>query len=533
MMKKLHFVFLAVFLIGFFCSLNIALLHQLMPHIGPYDSRRILVLILLGIIAIYFAIFHEARDRALALFQSFPKSIIITLGIFFFLGIISSATAAISHKMAFLQVGNYFLLFMAMLLVAGLRMDYGEKFDRLMIFLLIAMMGVLCLQSLINYGRLVYTTHIIKAHYAAQASILLPRVHHFYWQKFTTPSFQNIRFLSQFLTWTLPLYTTSMCLRFKFSKWLKPLFFVIISYMWLLVWLNDSRAVFLSLIVVLVLSLVLWHKKVKTYLLWQLATIVGAFVFWFLLIHLGLHQKALATHLTDMSAPARYALWMTCLNLMWHFPLLGTGPMQISYYSAFIGHPHSALLQTGAQWGIPAMLCVAYIVISGFFKLLLATRKLADKYNNASAVIIIAVTLGVTMGLIDSFFSGTIVMPLSQITGAVLIGWALGIYWQSQRLKIEEKLALSTRHYHGFLLIFVLIAVVMVAYGVFPTILNTTAYTKLYITEVCQPLKMMPCMINPAFWAQGLIWVKPGLVLHVPHAAAAAHHVMSSGAAAS
>ena len=81
-----------------------------MPHVSTYNARRIIMLIMLAFIVIYLITHSQGREKVIALIQSLPKTIRWALGLFFLLGIVSSLTA-INSKMAFLEVGNYFLLF--------------------------------------------------------------------------------------------------------------------------------------------------------------------------------------------------------------------------------------------------------------------------------------------------------------------------------------------------------------------------------------------------------------------------------------
>jgi putative inorganic carbon (hco3(-)) transporter len=135
----------------------------------------------------------------------------------------------------------------------------------------------------------------------------------------------------------------------------------------------------------------------------------------------GMGRTAVALELA--SDHSRFSLWWKAWDMLVQSPLLGAGPMHYAYGNhEKAAHPHSLPLQLLAEWGLPATLLVgllcAWLVIALVRRLRTAAG--ADAQLGAGLLATWAAVL------VDSWFSGLWVMPVSQMWLAALLGlsWA-------------------------------------------------------------------------------------------------------------
>lgn len=139
-----------------------------------------------------------------------------------------------------------------------------------------------------------------------------------------------------------------------------------------------------------------------------------------------LNHRLWATHMHDSG---RFMLWQHGLQLMVANPLLGAGPMHYPiYFPQLPGHPHSSLVQIGAEYGIPATLLVSFLYI---YSLYAVYRSKTSPLKPAIFFSLIALGL-------YSLLSGVIVMPLSQLSVALVSAIAIGHVHQHNHPKQQR-----------------------------------------------------------------------------------------------
>jgi len=85
------------------------------------------------------------------------------------------------------------------------------------------------------------------------------------------------------------------------------------------------------------------------------------------------------------------------------------------------------LLQFAVEWGLPVMfLLLAVTVITGARWLLKVYRDQAQAEVGFSAMVQVALLAAISGAAVQSLVDGTLVMPVSQMTLALLVGWAMG-----------------------------------------------------------------------------------------------------------
>jgi hypothetical protein len=106
-------------------------------------------------------------------------------------------------------------------------------------------------------------------------------------------------------------------------------------------------------------------------------------------------------------------------------PLTGVGPGQfgLNYSATNAAHPHNTPLQLVAEYGLIAG--VAGVAL-GVVLVVFAVRQLRSRTTREPDVMTATLVAALIMGLVDSIFSGNLVMPHSQVLLCVIAGWLVG-----------------------------------------------------------------------------------------------------------
>jgi O-antigen ligase len=125
-------------------------------------------------------------------------------------------------------------------------------------------------------------------------------------------------------------------------------------------------------------------------------------------------------HLTSVSD--RALLWQQGLTAIRAHPWLGIGPMNLAGQGdSFASHPHDWILQVGAEWGVPALVLLVWILLrlaGDVRQSLNASHGIELDLLGPSAATIV----GLCYGLVD----GNLVMPVSQTAFALIAGLLCG-----------------------------------------------------------------------------------------------------------
>jgi hypothetical protein len=82
-------------------------------------------------------------------------------------------------------------------------------------------------------------------------------------------------------------------------------------------------------------------------------------------------------------------------------------------------------MQIGAEWGLPALLCLLAAIGIGMRALIRSGSRIAQADLSAQQTLAVMLATGVAI-LVDGLFSGVIVMPQSQMAIVLYLGCAAG-----------------------------------------------------------------------------------------------------------
>ncbi|MDO8954460.1 MAG: O-antigen ligase family protein [Gammaproteobacteria bacterium] len=475
----------SLFIIGLFILVNALTLQWLLPGYTFYDIRRITQLSLFLIMGLMLISSKTIRQQSLDSFQQLPlTSRCLFLG-FFILGLISAALAPLP-KFAYLEWATFMMLLIMGISLAALRTLLIQSFDRIMLYTLIT--AIACYSLLVIGVLLMAATH---PYIGLQSNKL------FY--VLAAPTFNNPRFLTQFMAWTLPLIVLPNLLYPSTSRMVRQLLYVIAAYWWCMAIVGQSRALGLACLLCAISLFIIFGKAARPYLLKQLWALIGGVILFFVLYQCLIHLPLRNIPLTDPDN--RALIWSVALNLIKAHPMLGVGPMHFSYYAyaqeQLVAHPHNAILLIASQWGIPATLMLMTLVIWGLWRWCMFSRQEVKAQSRlTSAYLLIGITGSLIVAMVDSMFSGTLVMPVSQVMLALIGGWALGLYFYNRPKPVG-----SNWLAHYALIGLLVISVIMLILGVYPDIAKLPQDEFNFVAS-CD---VATCVNSPYYWLQGWI----------------------------
>lgn len=389
--------FLKIFCLFVISALTLISFNQetaslIFPHQFTYNIKRAVQLLLFFSTSFILIISNNFRTRCLQGWHSISRPLRYAMCTFFTLGLISTFFAS-NQAMAALEVMMFLQLTLFCFALAS-----SEASDET--FQTVINMVVVIIASL-------YIFNILLGHPDRLGVV-------------------NIRFFAQIQAWTLPLVVIPIIN--QENKFQRVLMFLAAIIWWSIAIKIASKGMLLSLFVSTFLATLMYQGAMKKWLAYQALCLFGG-VFTYLL-HLFAYPIA-ANHITPMSGSifARYKLWLTCLSHIKEHPLLGIGPMQFANdVTNIASHPHNSVLQIAAEWGMPAALCLLAVFAVGMFRW---TKK--TTVGNTT----IALTIALLTGAIYSLLSGVIVMPFSQLLGALIIGWMIKNHQPESSVKVS------------------------------------------------------------------------------------------------
>lgn len=380
--------------------------------VAGHDHQR---LVEMGLVLFGGGVVLAARRTAGDLFSGIAGK---ALAAFFVLGIVGIAPAFAPRFAAF-EVANLFLLYLLASAVAAEIARYGQA-------------SILLVTRCLAFACAPYIFLFIVA-YVGGLSLGIPLA----LDDFTT-NFSNIRFFNHTQTSTLPLLILLCCLTPQTSK-LRWLWLAVTTYWWMALFATNGRGTLLGVAAGCIATAVLAQRRAVPYLRQAAVTMaLGLLAYLIFLVVVpallgveGMHSFSYAVERTAADpTSARWPLWHLAFALIGQHPWLGVGPMHFAHYTGHLhiaAHPHDWLLQIGAEWGLPALLCLLTAVAFGLRALLRAGANIGrDDADNQA--IFAALILGAVAILVDGLVSGLFVMPQSQLAIALYLGCAIG--WQ-------------------------------------------------------------------------------------------------------
>lgn len=451
----------------------------------PWNDGQRLAQLLLIALMLPALMLPGAATGVAAVWAGLPRLTRHMLQSAFALGILSSLGAA-SPRWAFLECGMLLLLIVLGLSIAANRRDQGAGADCLLVMLFSATATAYAFTTCSVYVAML----LVGSSYGQIFDIR---------ELYT--SFSNVRFFSHVQTMLLPFlllpamwWGTTRTRRIGLS--------VVPSIWWMLAVGAGTRGTWAALLTGMAVALVVGGNAGRRWAKWQAAGLLCGLICYGIFI-LGipklLDQSAWFLHRTNdiLSLSLREVLWATALDYIIQYPWLGVGPMHYAYWATEVAaHPHDAVLQWLAEWGVPAGLLLTGAWAAGGISLATHVRRTAEQGDDRSRLFRVALLAALTGASAQAMVDGVLVMPVSQTLLALLAGWAVGMMPVRSGYVAGRGLRLC-------LMSVVLISTAAVAYGVAPEIGRLAERQQAYLA-VHGP----DTVLLPRFWTLG--WIRAG-----------------------
>lgn len=437
-----------------------------------YDQHRIEQIILLGSTAL--GALTVWRQNIAASIMHLPSWVRLTLTSAFALGLLSVAGASYP-RFASLEWATLLLFLGLVLLLAEQARQTSIQFDILAIRLIVSLAVIIALKIMTGYlAALLVVRHL--------DTIML-----------FEGTFSNRRFFGQVASMAIPMLAYPL-LQKGLNKSTKISLFILLALWWMLAIVSGTRGTWAALFLASAV-LALWNWQTTwPWLKLQLATsFVGSILFAVLFIWLphfsGLDANIENRLLNLSTMSGRSELWALAWTQIQAHPWLGIGPMQLaSIHNNAGAHPHNAILQLAAEWGIPATGMFFLPALFGIVYLLTKLRHQKDTPN----LLLVCLVASLLAASVQSLVDGMIVIPYTQIWLALIAGWALGVHFRNTPQNITDSSMLRI-----WVSILSVLTLTILLNGIFPEILNRTEITQAYINTGSQ--------LIPRYWAAGWI----------------------------
>jgi putative inorganic carbon (hco3(-)) transporter len=451
-------------LVGFFCAFVslLPLWHFLSSNPSTYNIQRIAEILLVSGAALLLILSAKQRTQWIRTFRHLPELGRLGIVIFFGLGVVSTLQAELP-RFAFLELGLFALLFIFALAISSAVILDETAVTAKLIWLVFCAIALYSIAFYINIFR-PFSNNLLA------------------------PGFSNLRLLAQFQAWTLPLVTLPLFFLAKTDRALRVMVYLFAALWWGIAFFNSAKGLAVALVFSGLLILMLMKDSgSRQWLLLQVKVVLLGLAI-YLALSLVTTQGGYLTKLED-SYGSRLTLWRESLHYILQHPILGIGPLHLSNHVNGLGaHPHNSLLQIAAEWGIPATLTILLLFVWGGWAWL--KQSMADQQPMR-----IALTFALSTGAIYSLTSGIIVMPLSQIMMALVIGLILGIY--QHKSAINSSVSISS---HWFLIIAIALILIRFNSVLFPEVLHLSRDEFVWIATHSQEGHIR---LYPRFWQQG------------------------------
>jgi len=374
-------------------------------------------LILLGLFNLSSSSFaQQALRHFTANISSIPRN---TLFLILFISVLSGNNSASFTNYAFIEVITLFSLLLVSVLCFP-AFQFFKKYTHYLIIVMLISIFIMEVQFISYYVAFLLTDFPFS-------------IHNFFF------SFANPRFFNQYQIWTMPVVSfilLSQHMLFQAKKTRYVLWSIAILW-WLIFFTSQGRGVIVAVMASTFIVAFIFRAKATLFLKQTIILFILGFFTYKLLFDLVPYVISRGTKFLDIpinltSSGRLTKLWPDAINFMLNNPWLGIGPMHyVSLHGGqYFSHPHNSLLQIGAEWGVPALILVLLLMYHSFSAW---TKKFNHHTLSATAsdnnLIILGLTFSLLSGGIYSLFSGVIVMPMSQLTGTLVISLAMAVYF--------------------------------------------------------------------------------------------------------
>ncbi len=461
-----------------FLALNLDFAYTLPWH----DGQRLTQLGLLAAVLLTLAV-PGVATRAAAAWIDLPRTVRYALLMAFALGLASSFAAALP-RWALLDWGLWLLLLMLVLAVAANRRALDDHADSLLLLLFFGTASAYAVTTCSVYGAMLLVGPVYGQGFDIR-------------ELYT--GFSNVRFFGHIQTMLLP-FLLLPAMWWGTTRLRRVLFWSVPAVWWMLAVGSGTRGTWAALLIGASAAWLFGGPAGRQWMKWQGAGL-GAGMLCYAVFVLGVPQlidlpvSYLHRAGDIISLSRREVLWETALVFAAQHPLLGVGPMHYAYWASEVAaHPHNAVLQWLAEWGIPAGLLLTGVWAAGGISLAAQVRRAAEQGDERARLFRVALLAALAGASAQAMVDGVLVMPVSQVLLALLTGWAIGLWPGAAGVRVAgrgERLLLT---------LVVLFAAAAVAYGVAPEIGRLEARQQVYLAD-----RGPNTILFPRFWALGWI----------------------------
>lgn len=237
------------------------------------------------------------------------------------------------------------------------------------------------------------------------------------------PGFAHVRFFADVAVGVMPLAMLYALARPTPSRMAAALCVVPLTGWWWLLWVSESRAALLGLIVGALVALWLFGRAARwPVVILALSGALGLAGWWFL-NPLGGGATGEVFWRDITSSSGRLVLWGDALRYaVEHFPL-GIGPMGYAGDGQLRGaHAHNLFLNTAAEWGLPLALLLLALLLYGCWVIVRRARAMPQADKPLYACLVMAF-VGV---MVNAQFAGAHIIPLSALVMVLAVGLVFG-----------------------------------------------------------------------------------------------------------
>jgi O-antigen ligase len=457
---------------------------DLAPRLTWHDGQRIAQLVLIGFVVILCLAVSRAGNAVSRIWAAISLWTRVAMYSAFALGLISALRAQL-WRWAILEWAMLLLLLVVTLGVATGRRAGGTCVDRLLV--------VMVAMTATAYAAKVVIVYVAMLTVGAGHGMVF-NVH----ELFT--GFSNIRFFGHVQTMLLPfLLLPAMWWATTIRR--RLLLGIVPALWWMLVAASGTRGTWVALFLGALTALLFGGRTGRRWIRWQIAGLVCGllcYAVFVLLVPQLLEQPTSFLHRSNdlTSLSSREVIWAAALEFTKDNPILGVGPMHFAYYAnAVAAHPHNAILQFMAEWGVPAALLITVVIAHSGLTFAGWVRRNTAGLDEQTRMTAIALQAALVGAAAQAMVDGLLVMPVGQILLTLISGWALGLY-----LACAKKIVPCGHLEKAFGTVLIVLAAAGVIHGVQPEIGRLEQREAAYMAD--HP----GVLLLPRFWAQG--WIK-------------------------
>ncbi|MBF0446183.1 MAG: O-antigen ligase family protein, partial [Magnetococcales bacterium] len=457
---------------------------------STYDLQRLFEILLLCSTSGFLLFHNNSRKWWLNYFAGFSATSKFLLASFFLLGFLSAIFVAPLPKYALQELSLFALLFVLAINIAAQIQQNSNKLRMVLLTAIFITVAIISWQFVLEYF------------FSLLDGSITIKNNNFFWR------FLNLRLFNQFQTWTLPFLALPFLLYYKKTGHWRILL-LLPATLWWTFWLHSGgRATGVATIIGVLVVWLIFRKKAFPFLMFLAGTLLLG-VMLYLIMFLEFEKSSGATLIIDQASDGglirvatkaesqRMAMWLAALKMAWSNPWLGIGPQQYAFYHPIqnVAHPHNATLQVLAEWGGLAFICFFLLVLLGFISWIKnITQTVSDTTKNVDSYFFMALTASFVAAGVHAQLSGILVMPVSQVTGVIVIALMLSY---SPQYPVE--IANSRQSYQHLLLsLFIFAMGATLIWSIFPDIKRLEEDKTVFVES-----RYNDGIFHPRFWQQG------------------------------